>query len=556
MILIKNFRYRRLSIIIGGFLILLAVILLVFVNFFLEPVLAKKLDALIVQGSDSLYTYRLGKLTAGFFGGNIRVENLEIKVDSNRYRVLEKEHALPALTIELNLQRGDIKGIGFFSLVLGRKVTIREIFSRQADIVLIRHIPDTQKVTIHPPLWKAIQPAISAIAINTIKLDGVKFLYKPSDTSQSVKLQFDRFDALVGDIKIDSVGATDTNRVAFAKDMFLKFHDMKFRTADSSYKMKAEWITYSSKTKTVEIDSFKLQPTLKKEDFYKNYGVQASLYYIEFNKIRLTNTYMDRFLRNNIASADSVIVEHPKINVYLDKSQEKLFNSKIGSYPHQKLLKAGTLIRMKNIFFQNASINYTEKNGTTGEEGTLEIKNVNLQITNATNDPAWIRQNNKCTAKAEGLLLGTSPIAASFVFYLDSSNGRFDAEGSIKNVTAAQLNTISVPLSNTQIPSLTIHSLHFKVRGEDFTARADVQMHYNNFSIVLRKIDEETGAVVTRKFITKLLNRYVVEQNNPGPGGVERKAENVAFSRLTSQSFFGVIWKAVFAGIQKIILKT
>ncbi len=161
-----------------------------------------------------------------------------------------------------------------------------------------------------------------------------------------------------------------------------------------------------------------------------------------------------------------------------------------------------------------------------------------------------------CTAKAEGLLLGTSPIAASFVFYLDSSNGRFNAEGSIKNVTAAQLNTISVPLSNTQIPSLTIHSLHFKVRGEDFTARADVQMHYNNFSIVLRKIDEETGAVVTRKFITKLLNRYVVEQNNPGPGGVERKAENVAFSRLTSQSFFGVIWKAVFAGIQKIIIKT
>src|SRR5215203_6462416 len=100
MILIKNFRHRRLSIIIGSFLILVAVILFVFVNFLLEPVLAKKLDALIVQGSDSLYTYRLGKLNAGFFGGNIRVENLEIKVDSNRYRALKKEHALPALTIE------------------------------------------------------------------------------------------------------------------------------------------------------------------------------------------------------------------------------------------------------------------------------------------------------------------------------------------------------------------------------------------------------------------------------------------------------------------------
>jgi hypothetical protein len=371
-----------------------------------------------------------------------------------------------------------------------------------------------------------------------------------------MKLQFDRFDALVSDIRIDSAAASDTNRIAFAKDFFLKFHDMKFRTADSSYKMKAEWITYSSKSRTVEVDSFKLQPTLEKEDFYKFYGVQASLYYLEFDKIRLANTYIDRFLNNDILEADSVFTEHPRLSVYLDKGQEKRFNSKIGRYPHQQLMKLTSLVRLKKILLKNASVEYTEKNGSTGAEGTLRIHDVDLDIRNATNDTTLLKQNNICTVDANGRIFSNSPVAIKLRLYLDSANGRFDAEGSIKNVTAAQLNQLSVPLANTELPTLDLHSLQFSVQAEDYIARADVRMRYNNLSIILRKIDKETGATVTRKFITKMLNRYAIEPDNPGPGGVERTAEGVLFSRLTTQSFFGVIWKSIFAGMQKIMLKS
>lgn len=540
----------------GAIIIVVSAFLLVFINFFLEPVLRKKLHAIIVEGSDSLYTYQLGKLKANFFGGDIKVENLQVKIDSNRYRMLEQKHDLPALTIQISLEQGDIKGVGILALLLGKKLTVREIFSKKANIVLIRHVAPKQKVTIRPPLWKAIQPAVSSISIDKINLDGVKFLYKPADTSQSVKLQFDRFDALVENLQIDSTSAIDTNRVAFAKNMFLKFHDMKFRTPDSSYKMKAEWITYSSRSKTIEIDSFKLQPTLDKKDFYKYYGVQASLYYVEFDKIRLTNTYIDRFLHDNIIEADSVLLQQPKLSVYLDKTQEKLFKSKIGSYPHQKLLKASSLIRIKNIFMQNVSVSYTEKNGATGAEGTLQLKNINLQIKNATNDPALIRQNQICTAKASGIIFENSPINIAFTFYLDSGNGRFDAEGLVRNVTATQINTVAIPLANTEIASLVLHSMSFKVRAEDFTAWADVQMRYNNLSVVLRKTDTETGATVTRKFLTRVLNKYVLNQNNPGADGIEKKAESIRFYRLTTQSFFGVIWKAVFAGMENIMMRS
>jgi hypothetical protein len=552
----KHSRRRRFLLIASG-LVAAALMGIVFLaNLFLEPALRKKLHTIIIQGSDSLYTYQLGKLKASFFGGDVEVENLRIDIDSNRYEVLKQRKALPSLTIQLALGKGHIKGVGLISVLFGKKIIIEEIMTRQANIRLSRHINKQETVKDNPPLWKAMQPSIKSIVVRHIKLDGIKFLYKNADTSESVKLQFDRFDARIDHLQIDSAAALDTNRIGFAENIFLKFHDLKFRTADSSYKMKAEWITYSSKNKTVEIDSFKLQPTLEREDFYKYYGVQASLYNVEFHKIRLTNIHADRFIHNNVIDADSMIIQYPHLEVYIDKTQERQFKSKVGTFPHQKLMKAGATITIKNIIVKDGSVMHTEKNEKTGKEGTFSLNTVDLSIKNATNDSILIKQNNICTVDAVGKILGSSPIKASFKFYLDSSNGRFDVNGSIKNVDEAQLNPLSVSLTNTVISSLTIHEINFSITAEEFEARADVRMLYNNLSVTLRKVDEETGEAVTRKFLTRAINRYLLYPDNPSPNGLERTAHQVSYARLTTQSFFGLIWKTLFAGMQKIMIRT
>ena len=128
---LRDRRRRRIFLVIGSSIVFLLLTSVVLVKLFLEPLLRNKLEALIVQGSDSLYTYQLGKLDANFFGGRIRIENLNVQVDSTRYRQLKQKNALPSLTIEISLESGDVKGIGLFSLLLGREVVIREIYSKK-----------------------------------------------------------------------------------------------------------------------------------------------------------------------------------------------------------------------------------------------------------------------------------------------------------------------------------------------------------------------------------------------------------------------------------------
>ena len=541
------------------YVLLLAIIafgfLLFFINRFIEPMLRDRLHTLIVQGSDSLYRYQLGNLNANFFGGNVEVENLHIQVDSSRYKQLAETNALPSLTMQLDLQKGRIRGLGVMALLFGKKIKITEILSKEADIKLSRHIRNLQERPNTIPLWKAIQPVIRSISIDRINLDGVKLLYKNADTSESIKLQFDRCVALFKNIKVDSIASVDTTRIAFAQSINMQFYDLKFRTPDSAYKMKAEVIDYSSDKKRLQIKDFKIQPTLEKEEFFKTARVQKSRYEVEFDDAVFTNLRIDRFIYSNIIAADSVFLTKPQLRIENDKTLPPTLENKFGKYPHQSLLKANSTIIVKAIKITDGDVSYTEKNEKTKKEGKLSFESLSASIANVTNDANMIRQNAQCIANVEAKVLGMSPIETRFTFFLDSREGRFDAKGQVQNLNGKELNAIAEPLSNIQIQSVNIGFIQFDVHGDDYSANGNVRMNYNNLAITLRKRDDETGAVKTKKFLTKLINKFTIYPSNPSEG-VQRVADNVVYARTSSKSFFGVVWKTVFAGMQNIMMKT
>ncbi|MFN2456854.1 MAG: hypothetical protein ABR502_01520, partial [Chitinophagaceae bacterium] len=489
-----------LSVLVTG--VLLIIFSLVFVNRIIEPVIQNKLQTLVIQGSDSLYTYRLGNLDANFFAATVEVENLQIQVDSNRYKKLAAIHKLPSLTMQINLVKGYVKGISILPLLLNKKIKITEILSKGADIKLMRHTNTSDTVRITQPLWKVLRPSIKSISIARVNLDGIKLLYKYADTSEAIKLQFDHCVALLNDVRIDSAASADTQRVAFAKILSITLNDLKYRTGDSSHKMKAEVITYSSASKILEVREFKIQPTLRGQDFFKKLGFRESWHLMTFESLRLTNFKLDKFFHNNTIAADSAFVVNPDVNLYMDKTYLPSQKNKIGNYPHQDLLNANPTISIKGVQMYDLDLLYTEKSDVTLKEGKFFMNDVNVRISNVTNDPNLIKKNSKCIAVMEGSVLRTSPFSVVFTFHLDSANGAFDANGVIENVSAAQLNGLSEPLASIYLQSFNMHKLNFAVKGDDYTTSGNVRLQYNNLSLVFRKFDKQTGITTTKGFLT------------------------------------------------------
>lgn len=280
------------------------------------------------------------------------------------------------------------------------------------------------------------------------------------------------------------------------------------------------------------------------------------MYIIKFDRISMNGVHLDHFIRNNRIDPEEVIFDSADISIYLDRNLLSDFTSKIGRYPHQQLLKASSLFNIKNILLRSGKIQYTEKAKQTNQEGVFRMDNLQMTAANITNDPMAIKKDPVCTATIKGTMLGKSPFETAFRFFLDSTNGKYEAKGSVRDVSTAQLDAIARPFANVQVNSFNIHQLQFNVQGEDYSATADVQMRYNGLSFIFREMDEETGALKTKKFITNLVNNFIMWPDNPGPNGVERVARQHKVLRLTTQTFFGFLWKTVFAGMQDIMMKT
>ncbi len=546
-------RYRRFIVYGLAFLFLLFLGLFIGADRYVEPILKQRLHTFIIQGSDSLYTYSLGNLKASVFRGSITLEDLQVAVNTKEFRSLQELNELPPLTMELQMGRGEIRGLGIIDLLFRKKIDIGEINTKNANVRLFRHLVKIRaSKSSKQPLWKSIQPSIKSISVRAVNLDGIKLLYRNADSGTAVKLQFDTCFATFQNMRIDSAASEDPRRVGFSKDVFFRFSDLKFRSPDSMSKMKAETITYSSKTRNVEIVKFKLQPTREeKEDFYGFVKGQQAMNVYTFEKATISNFGLDQFLNANSITADSVLIFQPEVAIYMDKTYPPIFKNKIGTYPHQKLLGAETNINVRGIRVEDARISYTEKAAKSKREGRLDLSDVDMQISNATNDPAAIAQNNRCTAKVRGNILGRSPIAVGFAFYLDDSTGKFEAAGAIKEVSAQALNRLAIPLANVEFESFNLKQLDFNISGSDYQAEGSVDMIYDRLFLTVLK-PEEAGT--KNKFLTKVVNKYTLHSSNPAPGE-QRRSANVVHLRITSQAFFGVIWKTIFSGMQRIMLR-
>jgi len=211
---------------------------------------------------------------------------------------------------------------------------------------------------------------------------------------------------------------------------------------------------------------------------------------------------------------------------------------------------------LKGMVVRNAHISYAERGEKTGQTGTLNFSNLNIRAGNITNDSNLIKKNPYCLVDARANIFGSSPVNVQFRFYLNSTDGRFDATGQVQHITAAQLNKISVPLANTRLQSFDVEQLRFSLQGSDFEATSDVQMRYHNLFVVLNKTDDETGRIKTNKLLTKILNKFTLHESNPGADGVERTAVGVKRLRVTSQPFFTLVWKSIYSGMQSVMVKT
>jgi hypothetical protein len=557
----KRLRIRRWIKVSGIIILAVAVLLLAFQQFlymYVPKIIRSQITHLVVGGSDSLYTCSIGDISVDLFSGNVKIEDLNISIDSTRYEKLKQEKKLPGVTFKLDLETGMIKGLKLYPLILSKKTIIHSIIADNADISLSRENVSRHLKPKHTPsehqLWKIVQPYIAGIYIERILLNDIKLSYKSVEKDKYIDFSYESCSASFRNIRIDSTGAQNSSRIFFTEELTVRATGIRYLTPDSIYLLKADTFTYCSFLKTLRLQGLSVHPNYSPEEITKMNGMQIDVIDADLPEIRVNNFKVERIVTNNEVNMDTVLVQDGLIKIHRDRTAHFDTTSQIGKFPLELLASAPVNIRVPLVIIDDMEVHYLEKQKKSHLIGDAGFYHVSGTVTNITNRPEDFKENDDCRIELKGQFMKDAKLEVNVNFDLASEDGKFSVKVDLGFMDASTLNELVIPFANVRMNGLIVHEGHFYLTGNKFGTVGQVRMRYENLKMEILKIDPGSGNIKTDAFISFMANMIAVRPNNPN-GKNEVIAKNVIIVRKYRQPFSHIILETFVEGAKKVMVK-
>ena len=389
---------------------------------------------------------------------------------------------------------------------------------------------------------------IDEAQIGGIKLANTKIVIK--DPSNESEIPFIINDVTFSASKVLSVTNSSTiNDIINNAEWELSAGGFSFITKEKLYQFGAEGMLLNNKTGTIKVKRILLKPQLTEAEFTMASTVQKDRLDLSFSNIYLQGVNFKKLISTKILEAETASLQ-PLIKIFNDRTLPFSTTSKVGKYPQQLLTKLPFPFYVKKIIVNNGEVFYKEKARKSEMAGTPYFTKINGTIANVTNIPAKIKANKIMRLNVSSLFLGTAIIKTEWLLPLNLEDTLFTVTGEVGQMDAIVLNQIIEPLGMVSIKNGTIHKLIFDLKCNNYYGEGHVTFLYNNLKVeVLKMSDEE---LKKRGLASFLANTFI---KNDNPNNNSTYVGNVDFKRDITKSFFNLLWKSIFDGVKKTVLR-
>ena len=192
-------------------------------------------------------------------------------------------------------------------------------------------------------------------------------------------------------------------------------------------------------------------------------------------------------------------------------------------------------------------------NPKTERRGTLFFDGTHGTITNLTNDSSWIKRNPTCRVQVRTRFMNTGRLNAYFIFNLASQSGDFACGGTMNDFDMTKVNLISEALARASVRSGRVSKLKFEINANNARSSIVMELQYDDLKVDVLKVDDDTGKLKRRSFLSQVVNNIVLNENNPRENRPARVGE-ATVERGSDESFFNLIWHTMFVSIKKIVI--
>ncbi|MDN3654423.1 hypothetical protein QWZ08_02225 [Ferruginibacter paludis] len=351
------------------------------------------------------------------------------------------------------------------------------------------------------------------------------------------------------DIVSSTNGGTLSNLVSNA-NWNLSAGGFSFITKNNLYKVRAEGLVLNNKAGTIKVKHVAYKPLLTEAAFVKKLSIQKDRYDIDATDINVSGLNFKKLINDNVLETDEVSLR-VMLKVFNDRTLSFDTSSKVGRYPYQALLKLPFQLYIKRLLVHDGEVLYKERGRKSKKTGIVGFTHIDATLSNVTNIAARIKTNSTLVLNAKAQFLNAADIVTEWRMPLNQSDSTFSAAGSLGAMNATVLNSITEPLGLAAIKNGTINKLAFDLTGNNYKSKGNTTFLYNNLGVSVLKMDDNDE--LKKRGLVSLLANTLIVNNNPKNGNTY--TGEIDFERDIHKSFFNFLWKSIFDGVKKTVIR-
>jgi hypothetical protein len=519
----------------------------------LRPALIAKIRQMVHDGSAGLYQLDLDDIEVQVGTSVVELRNATLRVDSANLHRLDSLHLIPDNLYRISLHKLHIEGLGLSELVNSRVIDLDKI-TVAGPQVSIYHNPKPynkaqRKQDDSTTLYQSLTKHASHIAVKNILVEqGTLRTYNAGHIAKNLLLTGIRI--AMKNILIDSSTQFDRSRFLFATNAILTTGRLERRTADSLYIFRTDKLTLDAAANQLTAQGIALVPRGSKSAFQHKLKYRSDRFDLSIPRMVMHGMNWRALLTDGSVTCSSADLYGGHLLDYVNDALPPRPQRSKQNFPYQIVYRLAQPLNIRQVNIHGMEIAYTEFYPPSGQEGTLEFRNVSATISNVINERQHIGSNMWCSVKARTRFMGSIPVRINFSFDMNRvQQGTFTAQIAGTSTSTTVINPVTEALALFTIKDGTLDSLHAKLEGDNNIATANVKLGYHNLHInPLKK--KEDGEIKKKKFLGFIANALIIKNENPGK---DFRNPIVSVERDGSSSFFNFCWRVLRLGIFKTI---
>ncbi len=449
----------------------------------------------------------------------------------------------------IRLAKTEAEGFDFFETFVNKKLKINGLQTKNPVVQYTERRPkDSLKKSFEwdsLALYPYICSLLYSVDLDTLKLQNLTFERNFWKEKEQKKEIWQKIDANIRNLYIDSATKQDWERPFFAKNIDLRMRDYAIPLKDSLYRFKIRAIGFRTAEKILFIDTLEYVSLYSKDDFWQKKGVQSARMDIRIDKTEFLGLDLAKLLKNRELRARKINMEDLLFIAYMDRRPPPPPASKNLDAPWTMFLKMKQVVDIDTFSLSGLDIIYEERTRKSPKTGTLTLFNGKLQIANLTNDSLKIA--NKMHLHFATELMGEGELNVLGSFPLADTARTYHFIASMGGMDMTLLNQYLEKPYGVKISRGEAQQMQFLLKGNQNIAYGEMKLGYKRLKIALIDLKTEQTKGFKVKALSFLANAFFLRHNR---SLFKKRHAEIYVERNPEKPVYSMLLKALTAGMK------